>query len=218
MVIDSMIENNLIVDDFKFNDRSKLGEFLNRLNLINKGVEVGTFKGYLSKSLLENWEGKLYMVDVWRALSDEEYDDISNHKNHQDAYSDTMNNISGFEDRAFMLRMKSIYASELFEDESLDFVYIDANHTYDGVKEDIRIWYPKVKKGGLLLGHDYLPNDLYGEGVKDIPLYLFDNAKPEETTYAGMFGVNPAVDEFVTNNNYELHKTDEFLGTWYIIK
>ena len=218
MVIDSMIENNLIVDDFKFNDRSKLGDFLNRLGLINKGVEVGTFKGHFSKSLLEEWKGRLYMVDVWRPLSDEEYDDISNHKNHQDAYSDTMNNISGFEDRAFMLRMKSIYASELFEDESLDFVYIDANHTYDGVKEDIRIWYPKVKKGGLLLGHDYLPNDLYAEDVKDIPLYLFDNAKPEETTYAGMFGVNPAVDEFVENNNYVLHKTDEFLGTWYIIK
>ena len=218
MVIDRLIENNLIVDDFIFNHRSKLGYFLNRSGLINKGVEVGAFKGYLSKSLLEKWEGKLYMVDVWRQLSNEEYDDISNHKNHQDAYSDTMNNISGFEDRAFMLRMKSIYAVDLFEDESLDFVYIDANHSYEGVKEDIRIWYPKVKKGGLLLGHDYLPDYLYGEGVKDIPLYLFNDEKPEESTYAGMFGVNPAVDEFVTNNNYELHKTDEFLGTWYIIK
>lgn len=78
-------------------------------------------------------------------------------------------------------------------------------------------WYPKVKPGGLLLGHDYLPNDMYNDGRKDLPIYLFVNGDTE-ATYAGMFGVNTAVNEFVEENNYIVNKTDEWLGTWWIKK
>jgi predicted O-methyltransferase YrrM len=42
-----------------------------------------------------------------------------------------------------------------FEDESLDVVFIDLTHTYESVKQDIELWLPKVKKGGILAGHDY---------------------------------------------------------------
>ena len=42
-----------------------------------------------------------------------------------------------------------------FEDESLDVVFIDLTHTYESVKEDIGLWLPKVKRGGILSGHDY---------------------------------------------------------------
>lgn len=203
-------------EEFVFDDRNKLPQFLNKLGLINNGVEVGSFKGTYAKTILDNWAGKLYMVDVWRPLSEEEYDDSSNHKDHLDAYSETMNNISGFEDRAFMLRMKSEDGSKLFNDNSLDFVYIDANHTYQAVKDDIEYWYSKVKIGGLLLGHDYIPSDLYKDGQKDIPLWL--SSPTSESKYAGMFGVNTAVDEFAFNNGYEVNKTNEFLGTWWIVK
>ncbi len=199
-----------------FKHREQIGEFLNSLNLNGKGAEIGTFKGEFSKKILNSWGGKLYMVDVWRPLSDDEYDDMSNHRNHIDAYSKVIDNIQGFEDRAFMLRMKGEYASELFEDESLDFVYIDANHTYQGVKDDIKLWFPKVKKGGLLLGHDYLPSVMYKDGDKDIPVYLsYGDVKNK---YAGMFGVNPAVNEFVEEYGYGLKVTEEDLGTWWIIK
>lgn len=203
---------------YEFKNRNQLPHFLNSLGLTNKGVEIGTFKGQYSNTILSNWCGKLYMVDVWRTLSDEEYDDASNHKNHITAYSEAMDNISGYEDRAYMLRMDSKAASELFNDNSLDFVYIDANHTYKSVKDDIEFWYPKVKSGGLVLGHDYLPKNMYNGDTKDIPLYLFPDGKPEESYYAGMFGVNPAVDEFVNIHGYNVNCTDEFLGTWWIIK
>ena len=203
---------------FEFKNRDLFPHFLNHLGLNNKGVELGTFKGMFSKTILNNWFGKLYMVDVWRPLSIEEYDDASNHREHIDAYSEAMFNISGYEDRAYMLRMYGNDASELFEDNSLDFIYIDANHTYEGVKVDIEKWYPKIKKGGLISGHDYLPKHFYENGEKDIPLYLFPDDKPEESYYAGMFGVNPAVDEFAKNNGYEVSVTDEFLGTWWFIK
>ena len=89
------------------------------------------------------------MVDVWRPLG-EEYKDYSNMKNHSEAYAATMEEIKGMEDRGVMIRSTSKVASDIFPDESLDFVYIDANHAYDFVKEDIGLWYPKVKKGGIL--------------------------------------------------------------------
>ena len=136
---------------------------MDRLELINVmstelpmgiGVEVGTFKGEFSKEILRRWRGTLYMVDVWNELGDE-YIDASNHKNFEGGvYGECMNNIKGFEDRGIMVRATSKKASELFEDNSLDFVYIDANHAYDFVKEDIQLWYPKVKSGGFIGGHD----------------------------------------------------------------
>lgn len=202
-----------------FRNREDLPDFLNKLNLTNKGVELGSFKGEFAKNITTKWEGKLYMIDVWRPLSDEDYDDISNHKNHIDAYSTAMNNIKGFEDKTFMLRMVGSEGAKLFADESLDFVYIDANHTYESVKEDIDIWYRKVKKGGLVMGHDYLPDYFYeGKEEKNQALYTFPDGKPEEAEYAGMFGVNPAVDEFAKEKNYKVYKTDEFLATWWFIK
>ena len=49
-------------------------------------------------------------------------------------------------------------AAAQFEDDSVDFVFIDADHTYDSVKKDIEAWLPKVKKGGCISGHDYAPH------------------------------------------------------------
>ena len=46
-------------------------------------------------------------------------------------------------------------AAKLYSDNSLDFVFIDAGHEYDSVIKDIKSWYPKVKTGGVIAGHDY---------------------------------------------------------------
>jgi hypothetical protein len=127
-----------------------------------------------------------------------------------------MNNLQGLEDRGIMIRANSQKASEIFQDESLDFVYIDANHAYDFVVDDINYWYSKVKKGGYLWGHDYISLDWYNDpnflpNQKDKHIYSKD-------FYHGVFGVNPAVDEFCKNNNYEPTITNEFFGTWLIKK
>jgi len=57
--------------------------------------------------------------------------------------------------RVHPLQMGSTTASDLFEDSSLDFVYIDADHSYAAVKSDLEAWYPKLKTNGILSGHDY---------------------------------------------------------------
>jgi hypothetical protein len=180
-----------------------------------KGVEIGTFKGQFSKEILQNWNGTLYMVDVWRALGDE-YLDASNHAEHTTAYSETINSISGLEDRGIMIRATSEKASEIFVDNSIDFAYIDANHAYDFVVQDIKLWYPKVKPGGYLLGHDYIDIDWYddpnfAENKKDKHIWSNDH-------YHGVFGVNPAVDEFCEEYGYDLTLTSEWFGTWLIKK
>jgi hypothetical protein len=197
---------------------------INRIDLLKeiglefpngKGAEIGTFKGEFSKQILQNWKGTLYMVDVWRPLG-EEYLDASNHAEHTTAYSDTMNNISGYEDRAIMIRATSEVAADIFDRESLDFVYIDANHAYDFVVEDIKLWYPKVKSGGYLCGHDYINLDWYND-----PNFA-ENKKDKHiwngNFYHGVFGVNPAVDEFCKKFNFDLTITKEWFGTWIINK
>ena len=76
-------------------------------------------------------------------------------------------------------------ASQLFPDEYFDLVYIDANHTYQGVSADLEIWLPKVKRGGLLAGHDY---------------FIYDNARP----WTQFFGIVPAVNEFVKKHDFTI--------------
>lgn len=199
--------------------RSEFLDLLNKISPKGKGVEIGVFKGDFSREVLSKWGGKLFMVDVWRELGDE-YIDSSNHKNHLDAYEKTMENIRGFEDRGIMIRSTSKDCIDLFEDESLDFIFIDANHAYDFVKEDINLWFPKLKKGGIFSGHDYMNLDWseppYLENGKD--KHIYTNTFSGQVIYNGIFGVNPAVDEFCENNNYELNITNEWFGTWWIIK
>jgi hypothetical protein len=208
----------------KIQNRDQIGELLKFHNLTGKGVEVGTFKGDFAKTILNSWGGTLYMIDPWRGLGSE-YDDTSNmvKEEYADSYHNTMNSIKGFEHRAFMLRGLSSELIDLFQDESLDFVYIDANHAYDFVVEDINLWFSKVKKGGLVMGHDYI---LFG-GTKD-GWYLdpnFDNNGKDKfmwsedgKTYTGKFGVNPAVDEFCNRHNYQINHTNEFFSSWYFVK
>lgn len=188
-----------------------------------KGVEVGTFTGEFSKEIMELWGGTLYMVDVWSPLNNNEYNDSSNHGNFQKGaiFGAAIDNISGYENRAIMIRANSEKASEIFADESLDFVYIDANHAYDYVVQDIQLWYPKIKPGGCLCGHDYIdlnwnedPN--FKENGKDKDIHTYN--ENGTTNYHGEFGVNPAVDEFCSENGYDLEVTHEWFGSWYIKK
>jgi len=203
-----------------YNHRDDLIKDLNNLIPSGKGVEIGVFKGEFSKNILNNWEGTLYMVDVWRPLGDE-YEDASNHKDHVDAYQETMENIKGFEDKGIMVRATSEVAADMFQDETLDFIFIDANHAYDFVVEDINLWYPKLKKGGMFSGHDYINMDWYNDpnfapNGKD--KYIYTSMLDGTPIYNGVFGVNPAVDEFCDKHGYKPNVTKEWFGTWWFIK
>lgn len=63
--------------------------------------------------------------------------------------------LSELGNRAEMIRKYSVAAAELFHDNELDFVFLDADHMYESVKQDIAAWYPKVRSGGIIGGDDY---------------------------------------------------------------
>jgi len=194
-------------------NRDTVIPFILNQNNYSVGVEVGVLKGEFSKTILSNWGGKLYLVDVWRSIDD--YVDKNNHDESLHIYNECINNTSEFADRSYMLRMDSKEASNLFQDNSLDFVYIDANHSYDGVMSDIEIWFPKVKVGGMVSGHDYILTNWYNndfiENGKDKNIVLGEE-------YLGIFGVNTAVDEFTKKHNINFNLTAELFSSWYFIK
>jgi len=135
-------------------DRDKI---LGKIEQIKNGicVEIGVLNGEYSKKILKQKPKKLYMIDIWDSV-EKDYDDISNNKNHPNAYKEALAIANQYSNEAIMIKKNSLEAVLNFEDESIDFLYIDANHAYDFIKKDIEAWYPKVKKGGIFGGHDYL--------------------------------------------------------------
>ncbi len=129
-------------------------------------VEVGTWEGDFSAALLRTTQcKKLYCVDPYKHFEDDSYPDGMNKltQTEFDAKFETTSQrlTSEFGDRVVMVRMTSKEASVLFEDQSIDFVYIDGNHDYKAVLEDILAWYPKVKRDtGVLCGDDVVSTDL----------------------------------------------------------
>ena len=71
------------------------------------------------------------------------------------AYRNAIDNVRPYRDRAQLFPMFSIEAALSFNAGSLDFVYLDGDHSYLGVKEDLEAWYTKVQVGGYLCGHDF---------------------------------------------------------------
>ena len=101
----------------------------------------------------------MYSVDPYKHFSDEEYLDIMNVK--QDLF-DVLHSIvkarlSVFNERACIVRMVSLDAAAQFAKDQLDFVYIDGNHSYKAVREDLEAWWDKVRSGGIVAGDDYDP-------------------------------------------------------------
>ena len=80
----------------------------------------------------------------------------------------------------YVLKMSSLKAATLFPDQYFDLVFIDADHHYETTKADIKAWWPKIKKGGVLSGHDYSLNvtkRTHHKGVTQAVDEIFGNKK-----------------------------------------
>lgn len=127
------------------------------------GAEIGVWVGDTAWRVLAQRPNAFhYLIDPWREPDpDSRYakspDGIALKKQHyfDKCMEKTINAISPYEDRAEIYRMTSGEAAGLITNRSLDYVFIDAEHTYEGVKEDIYLWLPKVAQGGWIGGHDY---------------------------------------------------------------
>ena len=129
--------------------RDELPYILNGLNLFGEGAEIGVKSGIYSEYILKIWHGqKLYSIDPWIEFLQDEYIDSANvDKDQQEEfYKQTFQRLNRFASRSRILRCTSEKAAHQFRTGQLDFVYIDAQHHYEAVKEDLMLWYPKVKK------------------------------------------------------------------------
>lgn len=118
-----------------------------------KGIEIGCDMGTTTVHLLKTLPDiQLYGIDPF-----ENYIDWNSNRlyERENTYKTLIENTTLFGDRFKLYRQKSDDAVSNFEDETLDFIFIDGIHTYEQVKKDCENYYPKIKKGGLFSGHDY---------------------------------------------------------------
>lgn len=175
--------------------QTQLLKWLGRISGPITGAEVGVFDGYTSEVLLrERPDLKLWMVDSWKPYADAS----SLSQLDAAAFDRALATATWWTDfamnRRFLLREASPRAADRFANDSLDFAFLDGSHLYEAVCADLFAWWPKVRTGGLLTGHDY--------GV-------YQDAK-------GAWGVRRAVDEFAERNHRPITLGAD--GTWCIEK
>lgn len=148
-----------------------------------RGAEVGVDRGRFSEYILKyNPNISMLCVDPWRwKLRGES------------RYNSTVRRLAPYGERARIIRADSFNAVHGVDDESLDFVYIDGDHTFDYVMTDIIWWSKKVRYGGVVAGHDY---------------YRFRRG-----------GVVPAVDVYTQQHGItQWFLTDERTPTWFWVR
>jgi hypothetical protein len=117
------------------------------------GAEIGVEQGIFSEIILRSGNvKKLYAIDAWEAYRG--YRDHTRQAKLDRFYEISKNRLAPYNCK--LVRKFSNVAALDFSDASLDFVYIDANHDYQYVTEDLANWSRKVKIGGIISGHDYI--------------------------------------------------------------
>lgn len=170
--------------------------FLTRESMIRQflkegmvGCEVGVFAGEFAESLLRKQPKELTLIDCW---SSEEGVLFSGDVDGNNGVSLPQEYLYGLVVSRFanyplvkILRGWTWDMIPRLPDNSLDYVYIDADHSYEGMKRDLKLIQPKLKPDGYLMGHDYEMN--------------FAKAK-----IPWKFGVQQAVDEFCQETDFQL--------------
>lgn len=162
---------------------------LKQFNL-KRGVEIGVAFGGHSEAILQQTNvEKLYSVDRYK--HDQNYEGPLNFTQDlfDELYQFVKERLGIFGNRCELVRLDSIKASDFLPDQ-LDFVYIDADYSYNGVARDLKLWTRKIRNGGIIGGHGY--------GHLNFP------------------GVKIAVDEFFSRFNWKIHEEGE--GVWWVEK
>jgi hypothetical protein len=171
-----------IIGDNMAEERKKVIEKFAKANGWTSGAELGVWRGRTFKYLLTNLPNlKLIGVDLYAPQPDntgpEKWTPGENGHDwdHEGYFQDIAAFCKKVNGRGKLLRMKTSEAAKLIPDESLDFVFIDADHSYEGCNADIKNWGPKVKRGGYIMGHD-----IFWEGVNKAIKENFGNNYAQE--------------------------------------
>lgn len=163
--------------------------------------EVGVFLGEFSSTLLRFRPKRLTLIDMWEGQMISGDADGNNHKgaNMENVWED-IQRVAKEIPAVDLRRGKSQDILLTLEDESYDMIYIDGDHSYEGVKRDLELAWPKVRKGGFLCGHDYEINKA-------------------KCWFNYNFGVRRAVDEFLGQRGLSLYaKALDGCVSWAVLK
>lgn len=126
------------------------------------GAEVGVLKGRFSRRVLQHVNPRIfYLVDVWEQIEGSHYKDYAIRRALRVVLHDFRSWIKDGVVRP--LRGRSLEMVTLIPEESLDWVYIDGDHTEEGALHDFREWGSRVKRGGYIMGHDYEGKERYAD-------------------------------------------------------
>lgn len=123
---------------------------------LRKGAEIGVSQGRFTMYLCAlMYDMHMTAVDRWEEQPDHPTEGWLgwNHEGSLKRFRETCDQY--FKGRVDIIRSDSVAAADGIEDGSLDFVFIDADHSYEGCSKDIKAWAPKVRQGGMVAGHDY---------------------------------------------------------------
>lgn len=159
-------------------------------------AEVGVaFGGHLEKILSTTNIEQAYAIDPY-ILFDSSTDSFAyqganyNQQDYDELFLFTKERLENINKKITFFRDTSINASIKIKDDYLDIVFIDAEHTFDALKKDLKIWESKVKTGGIISGHDY--------------------------NHGNFPDVKKVIDAWVIEKNYELNVERGYV--WWVIK
>jgi len=185
--------------------RNEFGGLLNSRNLRGEAAEVGFHRGVFASEFMKTWQGKtLHGIDHWAIPMGYEPQAATlpdRGLTREDDYTAARFIAAGHGGRIKLHRMDSDTAVRKFQDDSLDFVYLDGDHRRQAVYGDCVRWLTKVKPGGILAGHDWLcPGESPGK-----------DWGPE---------IQPAVHDFLAVADLHCYLIPEpgFPWSWYVVK
>jgi protein YibB len=169
-----------------------------------KLVEVGTYQAEFAERLCTDCEpAKLFCVDPYRSYDD--YADGMNRVELEMIYRQARERMARFGERVEFIRTFSADAVGQFPEDSLDFVYIDANHAFRFVYEDLCLWYPKVRPGGLICGDDVEDTDEQQRNPEGDVEIAWLRDQQGNMTWGGHYGVLNAVRTFCSQRSLQFY-------------
>jgi len=190
--------------------RRAFSELLNELGL-KVGAEIGVSKGHYSKWLFSRIRGlKLYCVDPWTVY--DEYVELHDKEKQyvfDEIFEEAKKRLAG--KNVEFIKKYSMDAVKDFEDGSLDFVYIDGNHSFQYVINDIAEWSKKVRVGGIVAGHDYWTS------AERTPTLSYE---PTQDEILRLCQVKDAVDAWTKSNQIQpwFVVTKDKCPSWFWVK
>lgn len=155
------------------------------------GCEVGVWKADFAAELLRVTEAaELHLVDPWASNPDRSDEWYSIDQPAMDRIYESVVDRFESERRVAVYRAASPEAAGLFDDGMFDWVYLDGDHAYEGIRADLDAWYPKVKPGGVLCGDDYDTTHWWGDAVRRaVREFVEANPVVEESVAGDQFWV-----------------------------